>query len=535
MSTIDDLVVGIGVDADGLEKDVDRATGIFQSNMAKITAAGVAAGAGLEAFARSSADSNAQTRELAASLGINENAMRDLAAQTANVGFPLNEVLDLMELGKQQGIKSGEQLQQYANFWDMVGDATGESAVELGKAGTALHTMGIGVGHEADAVAALGFIQEHTTSTQADFLALLGRIGPDLKATGLDINDTAALLGLMEQQFGLTGRAARTELTSALKESDGSFSNLLDNLHITETQFDGYAEAVEGSSEVLQRNSDIVDQGFTPLQKLQNEAEELKFKYGALADVAGMAAPILMSIGPIVNFTTSAMVANTAAVARNAVVATAMAVKSGVVAVATGVWAAVQWVLAAAVNATILPIILIVAGIILLVAVIILIAKKTTWFQDIWRVAWTWVKKTAVDVWQWMKTLPSKMGAVFKAVASAVTWPMRTAFNLIADAWNNTIGRLSWSVPSWVPLIGGNTISVPQLPHFHQGGIVPGHQGQEVLGVLKAGERVIPDGGGGGVATLRSDGSALSNWVVEQVATAIRQAGPGVIGVKVAT
>ena len=532
MSTIDDLVVGIGVDADGLEKDVEQAAGVFESNMAKITAAGVAAGVGLEAFARSSADTNAQTRELAASLGINENAMRDLAAQTANVGFPLNEVLDLMELGKQQGIKSGEQLQQYANFWDMVGDATGESAVELGKAGTALHTMGIGVGHESDAVAALGFIQEHTTSTQADFLALLGRIGPDLKATGLDINDTAALLGVMEQQFGLTGRAARTELTSALKESDGSFSNLLDNLHITETQFDGYAEAVEGSAGVLQRNSDIVDQGFTPLQKLQNEAEELKFKYGALADVAGMAAPILMSIGPIMNFATSATVANTAAVVRNAAATAFQAAKTAIVATATGVWTAAQWLLNIALNAN--PIGLIVLGIAALIAIIVIIAKKTTWFQDIWKVAWTWIKKTAMDVWGWMKTLPAKIGNVFKAVASAMTWPMRTAFNLISDAWNNTIGRLSWAVPSWVPFIGGNTISVPKLPHFHQGGIVPGHQGQEVLGVLKAGERVIPEGGEGETITIQSGGGALNDAIVEIIANAVRRNGPGVINVRTA-
>jgi hypothetical protein len=43
----------------------------------------------------------------------------------------------------------------------------------------------------------------------------------------------------------------------------------------------------------------------------------------------------------------------------------------------------------------------------------------------------------------------------FGGIFSIMTWPFRTAFNFIADAWNNTIGRLSWSVPGWVPGIGG--------------------------------------------------------------------------------
>ena len=98
MSTIEDLVVGIGVDADQLDKDIESVKSQFESTFAKITAAGVAAGVGMEAFARSSADSNIQTRQLAAGLGIGEDAMRDLATETANVGFPLSEIIALAEL-----------------------------------------------------------------------------------------------------------------------------------------------------------------------------------------------------------------------------------------------------------------------------------------------------------------------------------------------------------------------------------------------------------------------------------------------------
>lgn len=532
MSTIEDLIVGIGIDADALEKDVEKASGVLDSAFAKMTAAGVAAGVGLEAFARSQADSNIQTRQLAASLGISEDAMRDLANETANVGFPLDEVLGLMELGKQQGLDSATALQDYANFWDKVGDATGESAVALGKAGTALQTMGIDVGHEADALSALGFIQERTTMSQADFLAMLGRLGPDLNAAGLDINETAALLGAMEQELGLTGRAARTELTSALKESDGTLDGLIDTLGLTESQLDTYMGAVDESSGIIERNSAIVDQSFTPMQKLQHEAEELKLKYGAFADVAGMAAPVLMSIGPVMTLATSAMTKNTVAAVANGAAWAKNVVVQGAVKVATVAWTVVQWLLNAALTAN--PIGLVIVAIAALIAIIILIAKKTTFFQDVWKVAWGWIKKTSLSVWEWLKKLPGRIGGVFEKVGRFISAPFRAAFNFVADAWNNTVGRLSWSVPSWVPLIGGNTISVPQLPHFHSGGIVPGARGQEVLGVLQAGERVIPAGQSGGEIVIRSGGSRMDDALVELIARAVRRGGPGAINIRTA-
>ncbi|NBW14532.1 MAG: hypothetical protein EBR82_41690 [Caulobacteraceae bacterium] len=50
----------------------------------------------------------------------------------------------------------------------------------------------------------------------------------------------------------------------------------------------------------------------------------------------------------------------------------------------------------------------------------------------------------------------------------------KSIFNGIAKAWNNTIGRLSFEVPSWVPGIGGKGFSVPNIPMLAEGGIVTG-------------------------------------------------------------
>ncbi len=186
----------------------------------------------------------------------------------------------------------------------------------------------------------------------------------------------------------------------------------------------------------------------------------------------------------------------------------------------------VQWAWNVAMAAN--PIGLIIIGIALLVAAIVWIATKTTWFQAAWKFAWGVIKSIAVNVWDWLKALPGKIGNVFAGIANFISAPFRAAFNFIADAWNNTIGRLSWSVPGWVPGIGGNTISVPNLPKFHAGGVVPGAPGSEMLAILQAGERVTPAGGGAVVLELRSSGARVDDLLVEILARAVKGRGGNV-------
>lgn len=167
----------------------------------------------------------------------------------------------------------------------------------------------------------------------------------------------------------------------------------------------------------------------------------------------------------------------------------------------------------------------IVLAIVALIAVIVLIATKTTWFSDLWKWAWSGIKSAALSVWNWLKQVPGWIGTAFGKVAGAITAPFRAAFNFISDAWNHTIGSLSWTIPNWIPGIGGNTISVPNLPKFHQGGIVPGAPGQEVLAVLQAGETVSPAGQTGGALVLevRSSGYPMDDLIAQIIDRLVSQ------------
>ena len=68
--------------------------------------------------------------------------------------------------------------------------------------------------------------------------------------------------------------------------------------------------------------------------------------------------------------------------------------------------------------------------------------------------------------------IPQYIGAAFRGLVDIITYPFRTAFNIIADLWNGTVGKLNIKVPSWVPGIGGKGFDMPQLPHLAEGGIV---------------------------------------------------------------
>ena len=84
--------------------------------------------------------------------------------------------------------------------------------------------------------------------------------------------------------------------------------------------------------------------------------------------------------------------------------------------------------------------------------------------------------------------LPKTLESVLSSVASILVAPFKAAFDAIADVWNNTVGSLSFKVPSWVPFLGGDGFSMPKIPHLAQGGLIT----QTGLVFAHAGEAITP-------------------------------------------
>lgn len=294
---------------------------------------------------------------------------------------------------------------------------------------------------------------------------------------------------------------------------------------------------VQAMDQTVAASAGSIEQSSTRMDRMAERADNLATRTGTLAGGIGALAGGMALLGVSADSTAAKVVgglsvaigtlsgiADIAAIAltsqRVAMVAHKAATVAG--AAATGVATAAQWAWNIALTAN--PIGLVVAAVVLLIGVIVLIATKTTWFQTVWRVAWEGIKVAALavanffvnTVWHggiekainwigdgvgrvkdWFASIPGRIASAFSGLVNIITWPYRTAFNLISDAWNNTIGKLRWTVPSWVPGIGGKTISAPTLPRYHTGGFVtgPGPVGSEVVIKALVGERVVPVGG----------------------------------------
>lgn len=96
------------------------------------------------------------------------------------------------------------------------------------------------------------------------------------------------------------------------------------------------------------------------------------------------------------------------------------------------------------------------------------------------------------------KSFESAFSAIKNAI-KAIVAPFTGVINAISDAWNNSVAKFSFTVPKWVPGIGGNTFKVPTLPrinlaNFAEGGTIFPQAGGAIARVAEAGrpERIEP-------------------------------------------
>lgn len=116
------------------------------------------------------------------------------------------------------------------------------------------------------------------------------------------------------------------------------------------------------------------------------------------------------------------------------------------------------------------------------------------------------------QVVQWFKELPGRITGALGGVGDAITKPFSSGFNAIKNLWNNTVGKIKFTVPDWVPGIGGKGWSFPTfatgVENFAGGWAIVGERGPE-LTYLPRGSNVYSNqksrdmlAGGGGVTIM---------------------------------
>lgn len=204
--------------------------------------------------------------------------------------------------------------------------------------------------------------------------------------------------------------------------------------------------------------------------------------------------------------------------------ATAIFSAEGAIATAaSSAWAAAQWVLNAALNAN--PIGLVVVGVTALIGGLVLAYQHSETFRNVVQGAFGAVRTAVEAVIGFFKDLPGQLQSIGGKIVDVLTWPYRTAFNAIAHLWNDSVGRLAFSVPDWVPGIGGKGFSMPSLPTFHTGGVVPGTPGTPVPIMAMAGETVVPAGRGAGNVTIYAQTNASARDIADELAWSAKVSG----------
>jgi len=326
-------------------------------------------------------------------------------------------------------------------------------------------------------------------------------------ATGKDLETVTMALG--KAANGQT--AALTKLDPSLKGVIDSESTLDDITNALSVSFGGAADVAAQSYEGRMKSMKIaMDEtkesiGAALLPALQKLLEILQ-------PVAKWAQEntklFLIIVGVIGGLAAAIVVAN-------------VAIKAWTIAtqVATAAQALFNFVMSAN------PIALVILGIVAFVAALVVLYNK---FEVVRTVVNTVFNAIKVGVTTSLDFLTNYFEGVLNIY--------KNIFNAIAKLWNNTIGKLSFKFPDWVPGFGGKGFSVPNIPMLAEGGIV----NSPTLAMIgeKGPEAVVPlnrNSGVGGITVNVNGGLSTSAEIGQAVVNAIRaynrSAGPAQIQV----
>ncbi|WP_433793936.1 phage tail tape measure protein [Actinoplanes sp. CA-252034] len=424
------------------------------------------------------------------------------AGQLVRTGLAANaaEAFDIITRGFQQtGDMAGDLLETYSEY--------GTQFRKLGLDGataTGLLSQGLKAGARDLDIVADAFKEFSIRAVDGSKTTSEG-----FKMLGLDA-------GAMAEQIGRGGDSAKAGLDTVLDRLRGIKDPVLQSqaavaLFGTQAEDLGQALFALDPSKATAALGDVAgaaDQlGKTVEESASHKLEALKRQVqGALVEKLGQAVPHIMA-------TFGWLKDNSGWVTPLAIGLGILATAIGTVVVATKIWTAVHT--AFGVVMTMTPVGLLIIGIGLIVAGILLLATKTKFFQTIWNASWGGIKSAASAVGSWFKDilwakwiqpawtgitsagaktldwfnlLPGRLKSALSKVAGYISAPFRSAFNAIASFWNNSVGNINFSVPGWVPGIGGNSFSLPTIPMLAKGGIVPATRGGRLVGVAEGGE-----------------------------------------------
>ena len=376
--------------------------------------------------------------------------------------------------------KSLETVGQKAQF--AIKKAALPAAAALAGVGAALFDATKGAMEDASAQALLANTLQRTTgATDAQIKAnenwisvqgqLLGISDDELrpalsrlaKATG-SITDAQELATRAMDIAASTGKPLSTVVSSLEKAYGGNLSALAKlapeyrQMIKDGATFDDVMSAIASTTGGAATTAANSAQG--QFKRLSLALSETKESIGAaLLPAVQKLLPFLQSFGQWAQDHTTTFLVIAGAIAGIAVAVTAANAAMTAWKVITAITTALNSALAASFTA-----IQVASGLIVFTAIIaglILAYNKFEWFRDGVKSVFSFIGTAITGSVEFIKGYFSTVLGFYKAM-----------FNGIASIWNSTFGKLKFSIPSWVPGLGGKGFDVPDIPMLAQGGIV---------------------------------------------------------------
>lgn len=313
--------------AGDIEASVSGASSAWEDHQGAINAtAGVlaAAGAAAEGFARSQADSNQVLARTSIATGEATDELRDMAFAMSDHTFAAADAAVGMEMLVQKGFDTREEFERILPTVDDLADAVGKDFPDaLNSADRLLAPFGQTLADLGDESDHLARMIAQTDVPLGTLERNLGRVPDELQALEFGMHEAAAGIEVFRDR-GFSGQESVREFRRAVADSGGDFGQFLDTLNLSADGWNDYLAAAEPAPGLTRDLADANNAAATPLQNLTQHLENLAFKYGDLAEAAGMLSPIIMGGGGMLFAVNQAVSAKQALAASGGSAATAL-------------------------------------------------------------------------------------------------------------------------------------------------------------------------------------------------------------------
>lgn len=281
--------------AEGLDSAGERARKAGKITGAAMTGVGI----GLTAMTDKAKKMNAPIRQTALQLGITDDAVRQLALDTTNVTFPLEEVTATMDLLTRSGMTNVDKISEVATVFDTLGDATGKSASEVASVMIpAMNAFGIPLEEAGKHTDILTHLSRNTTVGLDEFSSMVNYLAADLGTMDITMMDSVAVMEALADK-GITGSAATREFRTAVSGADGDVGLFYDALGLTEEKVGDYSKKISDSQGITDDFAAAANTQYGAVDDVKQGISELTLKYGSMLEPLDAMGPAMTALGPI--------------------------------------------------------------------------------------------------------------------------------------------------------------------------------------------------------------------------------------------